>query len=253
MSCDLRQGSSDERAAPPAGDGSAVVSIVYFSSYRGATAELAAAVATGAARVPGVAVSCISTTEVDWHWARLHASDAIIFGSPTYVGGVAARFKDFIESCAGDVWVHRLWLNKLAGGFTVSSGRSGDKLHCLMDLLVFAMQMGMIWVPVPITGGNYSSQGSEADLNRMAGYLGVMAQANIDEPAGQAPPASDLQTAALYGEHVAWNARRMVLGRALLPGGLQPGPPSVGVPATLFDSLPEAVSGTRIPGDRQAE
>jgi len=233
-------------------DRSAAVTVVYFSSYRGATAELAAAVAAGAARVPGVSATRVSTAEVDRHWALLHASDALIFGSPTYVGGVAARFKDFIESCAGDVWVQRLWLNKLAGGFTVSAGRSGDKLHCLMDLLVFAMQMGMVWVPVPITGGNYSSRGSESDLNRMAGYLGVMAQANIDEPPGQAPPASDLETAALYGEHVAWNARRMALGRELLPGGLQPGTPPAGTPATLFDSLPVAVAGERIPGDRQA-
>ncbi len=237
-------------SARPAPQG-AVVTVVYFSSYRGATAELANAVAAGAARVPGVRVACISTTDRDQHWELLHASDALVFGSPTYVGGVAARFKDFIEACAGDVWVRRLWLNKLAGGFTVSSGRSGDKLHCLMDLLVFAMQMGMVWVPVPITGGNYSTRGSEQDLNRMAGYLGVMAQANIDEPPGQAPPASDLETAALYGEHVAWNACRMVLGRALLPGGLEPGIAPTGVPRTLFDSLPAAVAGGTIPGDRQ--
>ena len=233
------------------GDGSATVTVVYFSRYRGATAALAAAVAEGAARVPDVSVHCVSTTDVDQHWALLHSSDALIFGSPTYVGGVAARFKDFIESCAGDVWVRRLWLNKLAGGFTVSSGRSGDKLHCLMDLLVFAMQMGMIWVPVPVTGGNYSTRGSEADLNRMAGYLGVMAQANIDEPTSLAPPTSDLETASLYGEHVAWNARQLVLGRALLPGGREPGIPAPGVPDTLFDSLPAAVVGQRIPGDRQ--
>lgn len=131
------------------GDGTAVVTVVYFSRYRGATEALAAAVASGAASVPGVTVHRISTDEVDRHWALLHRSDALVFGSPTYVGGVAARFKDFIESCAGDVWVRRLWLNKLAGGFTVSSGRSGDKLHCLMDLLVFAMQMGMIWSGSP--------------------------------------------------------------------------------------------------------
>jgi len=229
---------------------SVVVTVVYFSRYRGATKQLAKAVASGAARVPGAQVACVSTDEVSGNWALLHSSDALIFGSPTYVGGVAARFKEFIESCAGDVWVQRLWLNKLAGGFTVSAGRSGDKLHCLMDLLVFAMQMGMIWVPVPITGGNYSTSGSESDLNRMAGYLGVMAQANIDQTAELAPPSSDLETAALYGEHVAWNARRMVLGRGLEAGGLRPGVPPQGRPATLFDTLPVAGSGSRIPGER---
>jgi len=228
----------------------AMVTIVYFSGYRGATGRLAAAVAAGAARVPDVDVRSIAVEDVNNNWARLHASDALIFGSPTYVGAVAAWFKEFIESCAGDVWVRRVWLNKLAGGFTVSSGRSGDKLNCLMDLVVFAMQMGLIWVPVPITGGNYSSKGSESDLNRMAGYLGVMAQANIDEPADDAPPSSDLETAALYGAHVSWNARRMVVGRRLVPGGLEPGLAPAGLPETLFDTLPTAILGTNIPNDR---
>ncbi len=231
----------------------ATVTIVYYSGYRGATRRLAEAVKAGAAGVPGVDAVAISTEDIDSHWARLHASDAIIFGSPTYVGGGAARFKEFIEACAGDVWVRRVWLNKLAGGFTVSSGRSGDKLHCLMDLVVFAMQMGMIWVPVPITGGNYSSSGSESDLNRMAGYLGVMAQANIDESTDKAPPSSDLATAALYGEHVSWNARRMLLGRRMVPGGLAPGLPAAGIPATLYDTLPTAVPGSHIPNDRNLD
>lgn len=227
-----------------------VVTVVYFSSYRGATRELANAVVAGAASVPGVEASSVAVQDVDLRWPVLHASDALIFGSPTYVGGVAARFKEFIESCAGDIWTRRLWLNKLAGGFTVSAGRSGDKFNCLLDLVVFATQMGMIWVPVPITGGNYSSTGSESDLNRMAGYLGVMAQANIDEPADQAPPRSDLDTASLYGEHVAWNAARMARGGRDITGGLQPGVPPAGPPATLFDTLPEAIAGTLIPDDQ---
>ena len=204
----------------------------------------------GAASVDGVDATAVAVEDVAAHWSLLHRSDALIFGSPTYVGSVAARFKEFIESCAGDVWTRRLWLNKLAGGFTVGAGRSGDKFNCLMDLVVFATQMGMIWVPVPITGGNYSSSGSEADLNRMAGYLGVMAQANVDEPAGVAPPRSDLDTASLYGAHVAWNAARMASGARVITGGLQPGTAPPGPPASLFDTLPEAVAGTRIPDDQ---
>lgn len=235
--------------APPSGR-PVLVTVVYFSSYRGATRELADAVVSGAASVPGVDATSVAVQDVASYWQLLHASDALIFGSPTYVGSVAARFKEFIESCAGDVWTRRLWLNKLAGGFTVSAGRSGDKFNCLMDLVVFATQMGMLWVPVPITGGNYSSTGSESDLNRMAGYLGVMAQANIDEPAGHAPPRSDLDTASLYGAHVAWNAARMASGAQSITGGLQPGQPPTGAPATLFDTLPEAIAGTLIPDDQ---
>lgn len=234
----------------PAGRRPVVVTVVFYSRYRGATRRLADAVAAGANSVPGVTAQTLGVDDVAAQWSLLHSSDALIFGSPTYVGSVAARFKEFIESCAGDIWSRRLWLNKLAGGFTVSAGRSGDKFNCLMDLVVFATQMGMIWVPVPITGGNYSSTGSESDLNRMAGYLGVMAQANIDEPADQAPPQSDLDTASLYGAHVAWNARRMVAGARRVTGGLRPGTAPDGNPTTLFESLPDAVAGTRIPNER---
>ncbi len=193
------------------------VSIVYFSGFKGATEVLAKAVARGAQTVEGCQVKMIHTDDVDQHWGFLNGSDAIVFGTPTYIGSVAAKFKEFIEKLAGQVWLERLWLNKVAGGFTVSAGRSGDKLSCLQQLVIFASQMGMMWVPVRITGGNYSSQGSESDLNRMAGYLGVMAQANIDESTELAPPPSDIETAEMHGAHIATIARQYALGRRQYP------------------------------------
>lgn len=193
------------------------ISIVYFSQFRGATEQLAKAIQRGAASVPGTEVELIPVAEVDRAWPRLHASDAIIFGTPTYIGGVAAKFKEFVEKLAGEVWLERMWVNKIASGFTVSAGRSGDKLACLQQLVTYAAQMGMLWVPVRITGGNYSTQGSEDDLNRLAGYLGVMAQANIDEGPELAPPPSDIKTAELHGHHIASVTRQFAKGRRELP------------------------------------
>ena len=193
------------------------ICIVYYSNFRGATEQLAKAVQRGAEQVPDTVATLISVDDVDNHWSTLHAADAIIFGSPTYIGSVAAKFKEFVEKLAGEVWLKRMWLNKIAGGFTVSAGRSGDKLVCMQQLVTFATQMGMIWVPVRITGGNYSSQGSEQDLNRMAGYLGVMAQANIDEPLDKAPPPSDILTAEMHGNHIAHVARQYQHGRRAMP------------------------------------
>ncbi len=193
------------------------LSIVYYSHFRGATERLAQAVARGAAEVPDTDVALIPVDAVDGAWQRLHASDAIVFGTPTYIGGVAARFKEFVEKLAGEVWLERMWVNKVAGGFTVSAGRSGDKLACLQQLATYAAQMGMLWVPVRITGGNYSSAGSEDDLNRMAGYLGVMAQANIDEGPDKAPPPSDIATAELHGHHIAQVTRQFAHGRRQHP------------------------------------
>lgn len=192
------------------------ICIVYYSNFKGATEQLARAIARGAESVTDVSAQLIRVEDVDDHWADLHAADAIVFGSPTYIGSVAAKFKEFVEKLAGEVWLRRLWVNKIAAGFTVSAGRSGDKLNCLQQLAVFAAQMGMIWVPVRITGGNYSTQGSEADLNRMAGYIGVMAQANIDEPPELAPPPSDIETAQMHGHHVANVTRQYAYGRRAL-------------------------------------
>ena len=215
------------------------ISIVYYSNFKGATQQLAYAIARGAEKVEGSEVTLIRVEDADSHWQTLHESDAIIFGTPTYIGSVAAKFKEFVEKLAGEVWLKRMWLNKIAGGFTVSAGRSGDKLNCLQQLVIFASQMGMIWVPVRITGGNYSTQGSEEDLNRMAGYIGVMAQANIDEPADKAPPPSDIETAEMHGHHIASVAKQYALGRRELPSDYDTLNDEKGDsrPATLADLL----------------
>ncbi len=67
------------------------------------------------------------------------------------------------------------------------------------------------------TGGHYSSQGSENDLNRIGGYLGTMAQANIDESADISPPESDRETARLHGRHIAQITTQLVAGRLAVP------------------------------------
>ena len=192
------------------------IAIVYFSQFKGATEKLAQAVERGALSVPDITTGLIKVEDVESHWGELARADGIVFGSPTYMGSVAAGFKSFIEQLAGEIWLQRKWVNKIAGGFTVSAGRSGDKLNTLQQMVVFAAQMGMLWVPMRITGGHYSAAGSEDDLNRLAGYLGIMAQANIDEPVELAPPSSDILTAELHGNHIANVTRQFAQGRRLL-------------------------------------
>ena len=193
------------------------VSIVYDSSFKGQTEVLANSVAEGARSVDGTEVYVIHVDDVPGCWNDLHTADAIIFGSPTYIGSVTGKFKLFIEQLAGEVWLKRMWKNKLAAGFTVSAGRSGDKMSCLQQMIVFASQMAMIWIPQHVLGGNYSTKGSEKDMNRLAGYLGVMAQANIDEPPEVSPPKSDRDTAWEHGRHVAQVASQFVAGQKALP------------------------------------
>ncbi|MBO9436407.1 flavodoxin family protein [Ruegeria sp. R13_0] len=184
----------------------ATIAIVYHSGY-GHTAVQAEAVYRGANEVSGAEVSLIPVEDFEKNWDVIDAADAIIFGSPTYFGSASAQFKAFLDATSGR-WLEGRWNNKLAAGFTVSAGMSGDKLATLQQMNHFAMQHGMLWVGLGLLPGNNTSSGSPDDLNRLGGFLGAMAQANADAPPEVAPAGSDLRTAEYLGKRVAETALR---------------------------------------------
>ncbi|MFN7710635.1 MAG: flavodoxin family protein [Holosporales bacterium] len=178
------------------------VAIVYHSGY-GHTAKQAEAVLKGASQVAGVSASLHSVDQMDdASWQKLDQADAIIFGSPTYMGSVSAPMKAFMDA-SSKVWMTQKWKDKLAAGFTNSGSLSGDKLNSLIQLMVFACQHSMLWVSLGLMPGNNSSQSSSDDLNRMGGMAGAMAQSDVDAGPDIAPPQSDLDTAAHLGKRVA--------------------------------------------------
>src|ERR1035441_7775512 len=166
------------------------VSIIYFSGT-GHTTKLAEAVAKGAASDDSVK----GRYQNDGVFAQLDASDAIIFGSPTYMGGPAAQFKAFADATGGK-WYAGAWRDKIAAAFTVSSGPSGDKLSTLHYFFTLAMQLGMIWIGLPELPMN------DKGINRLSSYSGVMAQAG-QEPTDVAPNAPDKLTGEILGARVA--------------------------------------------------
>ena len=182
------------------------VVVVYHSGY-GHTKVQAEAVRRGAAAINGVETSLIDTGNYEQHWDTLDDADAIIFGAPTYMAGASAPFKAFLDATSSR-WGEQRWKDKLAAGFTNSAGHSGDKLNTLQQFSLFAMQHGMIWVGLGLLPGNHTSQGSSEDLNRLAGFLGAMAQSNADQPADIAPPLADRLTAEHLGARVALAALR---------------------------------------------
>jgi multimeric flavodoxin WrbA len=187
------------------------VSIVYHSGY-GHTAEQAKAVARGVEKVAGVELHIFTAEEAQQQWDALKASDAIIFGSPTYMGSASAAFKAFMEA-SSEKWYVREWKDKIAAGFTTSASQSGDKLNTLIQLAVFAAQHGMIWVGQDLLPGNNNSKGSVNDLNRLGGFLGALAQANADQGPEFGPIQSDLLTAEHLGERVATIAKRFSVSK----------------------------------------
>jgi NAD(P)H dehydrogenase (quinone) len=188
------------------------IAIVYHSGY-GHTERQAQAVYEGASSQPGTSVELIGVDDVDNKWDVLAAADAIIFGSPTYMGSVSAQFKEFMDK-SSKVWAELGWKDKLAAGFTNSAAMSGDKLATLQSLSVLAAQHGMVWVSLGLPPGNHTSTGSPDDLNRVGASLGAMAQSNADQGPEEGPSASDLETAKYLGRRVAQTAARVGVAHA---------------------------------------
>ncbi|AEG70928.1 flavodoxin family protein [Ralstonia solanacearum] len=178
-----------------------LATIIYDSGY-GHTEKQAQAVAEGVRRVPGAEVRLVAVTEGETPWETLAASDAIIFGSPTYNGTVSARLKQFMEDSTRPAWIPQTWRNKIAAGFTNSGAQHGDKLNSLVTMALFAAQHGMIWVGLDLFAGRGADE-----PNRIGGWLGAMAQSDDVSPE-LSPIASDLHTAAHLGQRVAEIASR---------------------------------------------
>jgi NAD(P)H dehydrogenase (quinone) len=187
------------------------VSIIYFSGF-GHTAKLAEAVHRGAASVSGVKAHLLAIDGKDIVegrykneavMAQLDASDAIIFGSPTYMGGPSAQFKTLADASSAS-WFRSAWRDKLAAGFTVSNSPSGDKFSTLQYFFTLAMQHGMIWVGL----GEMPLQAN--GVNRLGSFGGVMAQAG-QEPTEVAPNAADKLTGEILGRRVATLAAKIKL------------------------------------------
>lgn len=187
------------------------VAIVYHSGY-GHTAAIAKAVARGAT-VNGVETKLIPVTDIDKHWSDLREADAIIFGTPTYMGGVSAPFKAFMDA-SSKAWIGQEWKDKVAAGFTHSGSQGGDKFNTLTHLFTFAMQHGMIWTGLGLLPGNNSSKGSVNDLNRLGSSTGALTQSNTDQGA-DAILDSELRTAEHLGRRVALVTLQFAGERAL--------------------------------------
>lgn len=185
------------------------VAVVYHSGY-GHTKVQAEAVARGAAAVPGTGVALIPVEEAKDRIEEINAADAIVFGSPTYMGSASAAMKGFMEFTS-KLWMERKWKDKIAAGFVNSASQNGDKQVVFQQLITFALQHGMIWVGLDLLPGNNSSKGSLDDLNRLGVASGAAAQSNADEGPDKGPIPSDLRTAEHLGRRVAETVRKFAL------------------------------------------
>ena len=101
----------------------AKVAVVFHSGY-GHTLRMAQSVAQGAGAELVAIDADGNLTEAQW--ATLTAADAIIMGSPTYMGSVSWQFKKFADA-SSKPWFSQQWKDKVFAGFTNSASMNGDK------------------------------------------------------------------------------------------------------------------------------
>jgi NAD(P)H dehydrogenase (quinone) len=175
----------------------AKVAVVFHSGY-GHTLRMAQSVAEGAGAelVPIDAEGNVT----DAGWEALNAADAIIMGSPTYMGSVSWQFKKFADASSKQ-WFGQAWKDKVFAGFTNSATMNGDKLSTLHYLFTLAMQHGAIWVGTGMMPSN-SKAAQRNDINYVGSSAGAMAQSPSDSSPAEMPQ-GDLDTAKLFGQRVA--------------------------------------------------
>ncbi len=182
----------------------AKVAVVFHSGY-GHTQRMAQSVASGAGAelVPIDAEGNLP----EGGWETLAAADAIIMGSPTYMGTVSWQFKKFADA-SSKPWFTQVWKNKVFAGFTNSATMNGDKHSTLHYLFTLAMQHSGIWVGNGMMPAN-SKAAQRNDVNYVGSFAGAMAQSPSDASAAEMLP-GDLETARLFGERVAKVATQFV-------------------------------------------
>ena len=179
------------------------VVVVYHSGY-GHTQRVAQQVAEGA----GGELLAIDAegTLPEGGWDKLNAADAIVFGTPTYMGGPSWQFKKFADA-SSKIWYSRGWQDKVFGGFTNSASPVGDKGATMIQLQTLASQHGGIWVSLGMLPAN-SKAATHADINHLGGSGGLLVRSPSDASVEEIPP-GDLETAKRYGQRVAAVVQRL--------------------------------------------
>lgn len=175
----------------------ASIAIVYHSGY-GHTQRQAQAVAEGSG---GHLIAIDADGNIpEGAWEQLLAADAIVFGSPTYMGGPSWQFKKFADA-SSKAWFTQAWKNKLFAGFTNSASTTGDKASTMAYFTTLAMQHGGLWVGTGMMPAN-SKAATRNDVNWIGAASGAFATTPSDAGVNEMLP-GDLETARQFGARVA--------------------------------------------------
>ncbi len=192
--------------------------VLYYSMY-GHVETLANAVAEGARSVDGAEVivkrvpELMSEEVARKAGAKLDQAaavaspkelgdyDAIIFGTPTRFGNMAAQMRNFFDQTGG-LWVKGALVGKVASVFT-STGTGGGNESTIISFLPTLIHHGMIYVGLPYACPEL------ADTSELKGGSPWGAATIAGADGSRQPSAKELAQARFQGRHVATIARKL--------------------------------------------
>ncbi|MDH2608235.1 flavodoxin family protein [Acinetobacter baumannii] len=176
------------------------VAIIYHSR-QGHTQFIAQQIQIGVLSHHNIKADLLNAEDLIERPGILIQYDGLIWGSPTYLGGVSSKLKQLMDA-TGPLWKKQSFKGKLAAGFTVSSLPAGDKQSTLISIFTFCMQHGMLWVGNPILPEQHQGVAYTQAANRLGSWSGLMAQAEHGSNADGFDE-GDIKTAQQFGENFA--------------------------------------------------
>jgi len=201
------------------------INVIFYSLY-GHNYKMAEAVAEGAEEVEGAEVGLyqvqetlspeilkkMGATESKNKFSHipvanvenLEEADAIIFGTPTRFGMMAAQMRAFLDS-TGSLWSDGSLIGKVGSVFTSSSTQHGGQESTILSFHTTLLHHGMIIVGVPYSEERQSilteiTGGSPYGASTVAG----------SGPDTRQPSENELGIARFQGRHVAEITKKLV-------------------------------------------
>ena len=195
------------------------VLVLYYSSY-GHVETMANAVAEGARAVPGTEVAVKRVPELMSREAaekayvkfdqaapiatvdELADYDAIIFGTPTRFGNMAAQMRNFLDQ-TGALWMQGKLIGKVGSVFVSTGSQHGGQETTIQSFHTTLLHHGMVVAGVP-----YSHQGLMV-LDEVSGGTPYGASTIAGGQGQRQPSENELSIARFQGEHVAKLAAKL--------------------------------------------
>lgn len=192
--------------------------VLYYSTY-GHIETMAGAVAEGARSVEGVEVTVKRVPETmppdvaKQYGAKLDQEapvaspgeladyDAIIFGTPTRFGNMAAQMRNFLDQ-TGQLWMKGALVGKVGSVFA-STGTGGGNESTILTFIPTLLHHGMIYVGLPYAAPELT------DISEVRGGSPYGAATIAGADGSRQPSAKELSLARFQGKHVAGIAAQL--------------------------------------------